>query len=405
MISGSVNSQIEKYGHYDVDGQLFLSKSEALIAAKHNYSKIKYYYNDHKFSKYDWTKEPEPDVGIEEFYKRRALQLRNKYDYLILMYSGGPDSTNILNTFVKNKIRIDEIVNVNSYSQTGVVQDTIHNADYVYNVKPILDQLVKDYNLKTKITIIDEIDLVKQHWKHHQTIGEYDSLVNAIPAPSMIMTKQIWVRYVPHLWKMVLDAKNVGIIIGADKAVLAIKDGKYCKYFNDIIGPDASYYNQNDKDLKHLNLLEYFYTGTDAVDLSIKQSHILKNYVEANRNQLLFTSPETIKQLITTKDQAPALVCESKHCRGNLNYNTFHKLIYPGTTLNVVTPKTTLLITRPADNWWIDKFDYNEKKIFLHGVCKFAQQLRLHDNVTMHGQVVDKLIPLPLIHSKYYFLE
>lgn len=405
MISIGVNSQIEKYGHYEVDGRIFLSKLEALVASNYTYSKIKYYYNDDEFSKYDWSKEPEPTVGIEEFYKRRALQLRNKYDYLILMYSGGPDSTNILNTFVKNNIHIDEIVNVNSYSRTNVVQDTIHNADYVYNVKPTLDQLIKDYNLKTKITIIDEVDLVKQHWKHHQTIGEYDSLVNAIPAPSMIMTKQVWVRYVPHIWRMVLDAKNIGIMIGADKALLAVKDGRYCKFFNDIIGPDTGYYNQNDNDLKHLNLLEYFYTSTDDVALSIKQAHILKNFVEANRNQTLFTSPEVIKNLIASKDQASALVCESKHCQGNLRYDIFHKLIYPGTTSNFVTPKTTLLITRPADNWWIDKFDYSEKKIFLHGVCKFAQQLRLHNNITAYGPVVDKLIPLPLIRSKHYFLE
>ena len=79
------------------------------------------------FSKCDWTTEPEPGVPLSEYYRRRAQQIRDKYDYVVLLYSGGPDSNNILHAFVHNGIKIDEIVNINSYDKTQVVKDTIHN--------------------------------------------------------------------------------------------------------------------------------------------------------------------------------------------------------------------------------------------------------------------------------------
>ena len=138
MTSCDLTPQIKKYGYYTVGSSVYLNKTQAAIASNITNQKINFHYNEDIFDSYDWTQEPEPGVGLAEFYRRRALQIRNKYDYVILLYSGGPDSTNVLNSFVDNNILIDEIVNMNSYKQTGVVENTIHNADYVYNVEPHL---------------------------------------------------------------------------------------------------------------------------------------------------------------------------------------------------------------------------------------------------------------------------
>ena len=42
--------------------------------------------------------------------KERALQLKDELGEIILAFSGGSDSTLILNTFLKHNIPIDEVV-------------------------------------------------------------------------------------------------------------------------------------------------------------------------------------------------------------------------------------------------------------------------------------------------------
>jgi hypothetical protein len=56
----------------------------------------------------NWTKEPEQ--SFEELMDAHAILLRNKYERLILSWSGGTDSQTIYNVFKRNKIHIDEIL-------------------------------------------------------------------------------------------------------------------------------------------------------------------------------------------------------------------------------------------------------------------------------------------------------
>lgn len=392
----TLSDQVKYYGHYVVNNKIFLNKIDAFVESGQNLSSVKFHYNDDVFSKYDWTHDPDPSQGVESFYRQRAQQIRDKYDYVIILYSGGPDSTNVLNSFVKNNIPVDEVVNMNSYSRTGVVKDTIHNADYVFNVEPYLKQLMAEYNLQTRITILDEIDLVKQHWAHHYQTDNWESLFGAVPAPSMFITKQVWIRYVPHLWKMILDNKKVGIVIGADKTPLRLINGKYAVNFPDTLVTDTSLLNSHDSDLQHLNLQELFYHSPECPELIIKQAHMLKQFVEHTTNSKLFTTPAEIKQL-ELNDQRLSHCCQSKKFAGHLNYELYHKILYPAWKAQVVTPKTSLLVTRPADNWWIHDFDAKDKKIFLHGLLKTRQRA---------PQGVDFMTTgLPISFSKPYFLE
>lgn len=56
----------------------------------------------------DWTQEPKE--SIKELCKQHAQLIRDSYDYVILYFSGGSDSTTILNAFLDNNIPIDEII-------------------------------------------------------------------------------------------------------------------------------------------------------------------------------------------------------------------------------------------------------------------------------------------------------
>ena len=93
-------------GYWEAGGHYFFSKVECLryASAIKDYN-VRFHYNDDFYSVLNVRQEP--TETLKELYKRRAQQLRDKYDYLILSYSGGSDSFNILNTFLNNNIKLD----------------------------------------------------------------------------------------------------------------------------------------------------------------------------------------------------------------------------------------------------------------------------------------------------------
>ena len=86
------------YGYYTVGGIKMYSQIEAVEISNKLDLPIKWHFNDEVFSSLDWT--VEPTETLAELYKKRCEQLREKYDYLVLYYSGGADSDNILNHFI-----------------------------------------------------------------------------------------------------------------------------------------------------------------------------------------------------------------------------------------------------------------------------------------------------------------
>jgi len=58
----------------------------------------------------DWTKEPKK--SLKELMRQHAQLIRDSYDYIILYFSGGSDSTTMVNAFLDNNIYVDEIVTI-----------------------------------------------------------------------------------------------------------------------------------------------------------------------------------------------------------------------------------------------------------------------------------------------------
>ena len=71
-----------------------------------------YFHTPKVYNNYDFTIEPK--LSLEELCKQKALQLREENDKIVIWYSGGCDSHYVLNTFLQNKIPVDEIVMVKS---------------------------------------------------------------------------------------------------------------------------------------------------------------------------------------------------------------------------------------------------------------------------------------------------
>jgi hypothetical protein len=100
--------QNPKLGYYTVGDKVFYSKSQVLTESTKNGQYPHWHFNHDTFRSIDTTMEPNVDIRL--LYKMRAIQLREKYDYLRLEFSGGSDSATVLMSFINNGIHLDEIV-------------------------------------------------------------------------------------------------------------------------------------------------------------------------------------------------------------------------------------------------------------------------------------------------------
>ena len=114
----------KELGYYTCDNKIFTSKIHACIHATSVKKPLEWHFNDDTFDNFPWN--VEPVESLDELYFRRARELREQYDYICLAFSGGGDSNNILEAFLRQGLFIDEVVtNVMAVSYTHLTLPTI----------------------------------------------------------------------------------------------------------------------------------------------------------------------------------------------------------------------------------------------------------------------------------------
>jgi hypothetical protein len=295
--------------YYCEDGNIFISKIEALAYSKKNNKKLFYHYYDDVWSKYDWT--IEPSKSLEYYYKEQAQLIRDTYDYVILCYSGGYDSTNILETFYYNNIKLDKIVIVGAFSQdshSGV--DENHNGELYHNAFPYIEQL--------SLSSITEI-------------FDYTTSFDDIKKLSVYSLGDSWFHtiqgfYSPHNWfwydleKYVIPSeykdKKVAIVFGKDKPYLEYDDDKNPQFsFSDNACMSYAMDFNKKTNITRIN----FYWDPCYPFILIKQLHnvhdakkiINDNHVEENsinniiynlKKPLLYKSPKSTNRILSLRD-------------------------------------------------------------------------------------------------------
>jgi hypothetical protein len=261
--------------YYDKDLKAYPTQLDAIASGKDCY----FYYYDRELNSIDWKVEPRESLA--ELYKQRAQQIRDSYDHVIVCYSGGYDSTNILEAFYYNGIHIDEILIVGALSQDPEQgSDANHNGDLYHNAFPTLNQMSLP---NTKITIADYTDyfrdptsftLIKRYgdeWTKH--IGGFKSVHNLF-----------W-----YDLKKFIGANNdkkTCYIMGSDKVGFEYlprpghtPDGCWqpCVRFNDLSVNDYGA-NYQDENFTRIN----FYNGIDDIVTRImrKQAHMMLRFCE-----------------------------------------------------------------------------------------------------------------------------
>jgi hypothetical protein len=267
-------------GHWSVNNTHFFSKVECLrYATSIKDYNVTFHYFDSFYSSLTWK--DEPFQSLEELYKRRAQQLREKYDYIVLAYSGGADSCNVLNSFLDNGIPIDEIVT--SYPVKAIEKlkpyfnpndKRASNLIFEFSeaAEPKLQEIARKHT-NVKISVLDHtetaIDLLSESKLHLMPV----SGIGASPSLAGHYLIAQKVREYSERGKTVL-------LTGVDKPRMGYNpaNNKFGVWFDDITLVWGNHVKEAHSGFKPTT--EHFYYSTEMPELWQKQCHIMRRAME-----------------------------------------------------------------------------------------------------------------------------
>lgn len=321
--------QQDRFGYYQVGDIKIYNKVEAIRLHSRTGIHPEWKFNDEVFGSYDWTKEPTD--SLESLYRKRAEQLREKYDYIVLLYSGGADSHNVLDTFINNSIHLDEICTFHYLK--GNTATCSRNQEIIKMAVPYAQQILQQHP-EIKHRIVDLTDYMHDFFSvgENAELGIFEQ--TSTQNPSMIVRRRIH-ELVPEYRSAIADGKRICFIWGCEKPRVIQKDGKYRFRFIDIIDAAANPGSTSP--------IELFYWTPDLPELMIKQAHIIKRYLQH--------SNETTPYMTTS----PTKLIYKEHQGGKLWMTTdgCHALIYPTWRPDFFSAgKSPSPIFAPAAKWF-----------------------------------------------------
>lgn len=273
--------------YYKVGNSCFDSKIDACLISQKTGKPVEWEFAcDKVYRKYNWKIEPEQSLDF--YYDKRAREIREKYDYIIIAYSGGADSHNMLTSFIRQGLHVDEIFTVHvtnlaerHIDMTGSSRNPENvEAEYVLNVVPKLKAL-KDKLPNTKITSVDMSDFI-----FNPLSSDDESWVEEMADIRNIYNLRFDWFQIPQ-FKNLLDNnsnKSLCVVCGCDKPKTMIKDNNFFTTFTDIAygsGTPLPFIG----DYGYTNLyVEYFYWDTTTTDMLCKQAHSIRKQVLLNPN-------------------------------------------------------------------------------------------------------------------------
>lgn len=291
----------KKLGYYTVGKQQFEKKIEALLYATKVYyllgkthepkSLVHWYFNDDVFSQYDWKIEPEQ--SLKTLYHQRAKQLRALYDYIIISYSGGADSHNIVMSFLDQGLHIDELYvlmmerDTNEWTSIDINNPSSslsYVSDNYFQTVPRLKEITN----RSPNTKIRYLDMTKLIYKVFQDFKDPSWVLNMREELNPTDVTRYAYSYFSEFRKSLDKYKSVGMLVGIDKPKIVVdsSDGLvYLKFVDRLTNavPIGEYIKEYSN-----TTTEFFYWSPDACDLICKQAHTVKKWLEATPDMLRF---------------------------------------------------------------------------------------------------------------------
>lgn len=260
----------QKLGHYQVGDFKTYSKLKAIEQHASSGIHPHWYFNDAEFGNCNWRKEPKTD--ILELYRQRAQQLRDRYDYIIVMYSSGGDSQTVFDAFINNGIQLDEVCSMINYKATGS-QEGYLNGEIFSRAIPLVKQAqLQQPQLQHRILDISDAVL---NWHQFENDVDWVYDINSMYGPNNIIRRRLD-QHVPE-WQARHDqGQSICIVYGCDRPRVVHQQGHYFFQFLDIQVANSAMTNAN---LSIVN--ELFFWTPDMPEICIKQAHMIRQYLES----------------------------------------------------------------------------------------------------------------------------
>ena len=263
----SLDPAHSKQGHYQVGSKLFDKKFNALLEASRTQQSVQWDFNHAVFARQ--AQMPRTGSSLLELYKQRALQLRDQYDYLILAYSGGADSDNILKVFQQNKIHLDEVwcdwplslVEKSNYVISNSTMPENMPVEWFQVIKPALDELAVT-NPEIHIHVSDAFA--------GQTEEDAEDSMTVISVPTVYTSIKRYRYITQYLQQFVDRGQRVAVITGMDKVNPTRRGNQYGFRFVD----NAAIFKTHAQGNEYRNI-EYFYWTPDFPAIVTEQAHLV----------------------------------------------------------------------------------------------------------------------------------
>lgn len=276
-----VTLDLDKRGYYLVGWKKFYNKTEAVTYATKNSFEVRWVFNDSVYSTIDWTIPIE--VPLPQLYRMRAQQLRDKYDYIVLHFSGGQDSMNVLHSFLDNNIRLDHIViQVPEPERKRTKENNTDWSNYWaeidYQTIPYLKSLGNRID-GIKITLQDMSTsttelFAKDNWTEKLLPNASSNLGVIARAMAQYKTNEI------------LEVAEKGKIscqlLGIDKPLVYFDGIDYYSFFLDQSAYHMHPMDNTMSDLFINSATEFFYWTPDLPEIVVKQAQEIKKACMAN---------------------------------------------------------------------------------------------------------------------------
>jgi hypothetical protein len=280
-------------GYYICDGKIFETKLKAMMYANDKKLPIKWHFNDKEFDSYNWAIEPEQ--SLDSLYDARARQIREQFDYVILSYSGGSDTNNILESFLRQNLLIDEVVTSWALDVTSkfiVCNENVkdpwnNNAEFYLHTRHRLEY-IKLKSPRTKITVLDSSKSILDGLLDNDNATWVETKNDVFNVTGAFQYNPL---YFSNIRKSFDSLKKVAYIIGAEKPKLVLIDDKLYMFFND---KSASLIPLRENVVEYTNIRPVlFYWSPDSCAMLAKQAHTVLKYIRTN---------ESAKQIWRSRD-------------------------------------------------------------------------------------------------------
>jgi hypothetical protein len=406
------------FGYYLVGKYKTYSKIDALEYAHLINTPVKWIFNDDVFSTHPWHIDPQ--IDIKKLYKKRAQQIREKYDYIVIWYSGGVDSWTVTNSFSENNIHVDEIAQFHSY-EGEKTWDTCLNKE-VKDVAVPQSQEFLNVMPHTKHRTVDLTSIIKSVFDEENNRLDFVYKFNHSWGPHVLARN--YVREKVADWaKIIASGKKLCFVWGSDKPPVrydAINDKHYLEFMDIIdsssVGPRIQMLNRlEDHD-------ELFYWSPDAMDLMARQAHIIMNYMRNPPKQDLdsiYLTSDPYTYLISYDGEY--LPVDRKRAATKINNKMYYlterglnRLIYSDWKQDTFTVgKQVSTIFNIKDRWWFDAYKADAQNLFIGAMESYHKKFTKwgfnkfnNDKLTKMVHAHDfRHINIDTCYSKKYYLE